>query len=302
MNAVSRLRDYLQIDAEKTGNRIASFVFDQVNRARAKGVVVGISGGIDSAVVALLCVAALGKERVIGLFLPERDTAPETADCAFAVAKKAGIKLETLDLSPALDVLGCYRGAVAGALKGKFLGRAALSAMKVTVTKSPFTLILKRPHNAVIAETLAFFRLKHRLRMCALYHLAEKEDMLVSGCLNKTELLTGFFVCYGDNAADLAPILPLYKTQVRVLAAYLGVPEPVIARPPSPDLIPGITDEGALGIAYDTLDPILLGIERGLGDEDIAFDLKVPVSLVMRVKYLVSLVRETRCEVPCPDI
>lgn len=296
------LRAGLALDCDRATRKICSFISDCVAAAAARGAVVGVSGGLDSAVVALLCARALGPDRVVGLFLPERDTAPESAGHARAVAAKAGITLDTVDLTPALAALGCYRGAVPGALKSRLIGRAGLGALRMAGAKSPFALTLAPGESSVLKQTVAFFRLKHRLRMCALYHRAEREGMLVAGCLNRTEQLTGFFVRYGDSAADFAPILPLYKTQVRALAAHLEMPQAIIDRPPSPDLIPGITDELALGVAYEVLDPILVGLTGGLGHEDIALELKVSPALVEKIANLVSLAPSLGHDVAYPDL
>ncbi|WP_258359105.1 NAD(+) synthase [Moorella sulfitireducens (nom. illeg.)] len=293
------LRNGLALNPAEAAQKICTFISDKVTGAKARGVVVGISGGLDSAVVAFLCVRALGPERVTGLFLPERDTAPESAGDARSVAEKTGIALDTIDLTPALTALGCYSGKVASTLKNKIVGPIAFGFIKTTARKSPFELTLA-PESTVVKETVAFFRLKHRLRMCTLYHRAEKEGMLVAGCLNRTEQLTSFFVRYGDSAADLAPILPLYKTQVRALAAYLEVPQPIIDRPPSPDLIPSITDEMALGVTYEVLDLILVGLESGMDHAGIASATGVAPDLVAKIKSIVSRAQTLKHDPPYP--
>lgn len=297
---MSEWRSSLALDPAEAVEKICAFISERVAGAQARGVVVGISGGLDSAVVAFLCARALGTERVIGLFLPERDTAPESFRHASSVAEKAGIRLDTVDLTPALAALGCYEGTVASTLKSRAVGRVASAVIKAGTGRSPFELTLAPAGNTVVREAVAFLRLKHRLRMCALYHRAEREGMLVAGCLNRTEQLTGFFVRYGDSAADLAPILPLYKTQVRALAAYLGVPQPVIDRPPSPDLIPGITDELALGVTYEVLDLILVGLAGGADRASIALEAGVAPALVAKIENLVSLAQALKHDPPYP--
>ncbi|MGB9920710.1 MAG: NAD(+) synthase [Moorellales bacterium] len=295
------LREGLGLDSAKAEKTIGAFIRQQVEQAGARGVVVGISGGLDSAVVAFLCSRALGPDRVQGLFLPERDTAPETPGHARAVAQAAGIRLDTVDLTPALTALGCYQGAVAKALKSPVVGRVASTVIRGT-GKNPFELTVKSAGSTVVREAVAFLRLKHRLRMCALYHRAERDGFLVAGCLNRTERLTGFFVRYGDTAADFAPILPLFKTQVRALAAYLGVPQAVIERPPTPDLIPGITDEGALGISYEALDLVLVGLERGLDPESLAAETGVAATTIARIRALVAAARSVSHDPPFPEM
>lgn len=296
------LRAALALDYDRAREKICSFISNSIAAAAARGAVVGISGGLDSAVVAFLCARALGPNRVVGLFLPERDTAPESAGYAREVAEKAGIRLDIFDLTPALTALGCYRGVVPGALKSRLISRAAAVALRAAGYKNPFELTLAPGESAVLKEAVAFFRLKHRLRMAVLYQRAEKEGMLVAGCLNRTEYLTGFFVRYGDSAADLAPILPLYKTQVRLLAAYLGLPRAIIDRPPTPDLIPGITDELALGVTYEALDQVLVGLSGGLSPEEIAQKIEVSSLLPQKIARLVSLASNLGHDALSPDL
>ena len=135
-------------------------------------------------------------------------------------------------------------------------------------------------------QAVAYHRVKVRLRMVLLYHYAELNNLLVLGTDNRTELAVGLFVTHGDVAADIAPLAPLYKTQVQTLAADLGVPEEIIARPPSPDLLPGLTDEIALGLDYATLDRVLWRLERGLNVETIATELGLSSGLVRYVEML----------------
>ena len=218
------------------------------------------------------------------------------------VAKEAGFSLEEIDLTPALDSLGCYRGAVAGLARSKAVNRLAFWSMRRLFGADPYRTTLEGTDNPVLNQAMAFFRLKHRLRMAVLYRRAEQEGLLVAGCLNLTEYLTGFFVRYGDNAADLAPILSLYKSQVRRLASHLGVPEPIITKPPSPDLLPGIVDETALGIPYEKLDLVLHALKEGLPQADIADRVEVSPAAVKRVKQLVELSERFRKTVPYPEL
>jgi NAD+ synthase len=141
--------------------------------------------------------------------------------------------------------------------------------------------------------------------MTLLYYYAEMHNLLVSGTANKTELAVGFFVKHGDASADVAPLASLYKTQVRALAAYLGVPDEIIARPPSPDILPGLTDEQAMGLDYTTLDRVLWRLERGLGIESIANEMGLPLTqvryvemLTQRARYLSALPRVPQGQPP----
>lgn len=220
---------------------ITRFISHRVELARARGAVVGISGGIDSAVVAALCVRALGKKKVLGLLMPDERPEPE----ALEVMKWLGIEGRTTPI-------------------GKLL--------KAVQASGPAGLSKEWAGNV-----------KARLRMVLLYMEANRNGRLVAGTGNKSELLTGYFTKYGDGGVDILPIGDLYKTQVRRLADALGVPEKVRRLVPTAGLYPGQTDEGELGISYDLLDRVLLGIELRLDREEIARKAGVPVAEVDRI-------------------
>jgi NAD+ synthase len=132
----------------------------------------------------------------------------------------------------------------------------------------------------------AYARVKHRMRMVTLYYYADQENRLVLGTTNKSEAYTGFVVKWGDNVADIEPILPLYKTQVRQLARYLGVSETIIDKAPSPDLIPGIVDGLALGMDYETLDKILWSLDQGWPEKRIMGAMRVTAAQVENVREM----------------
>ena len=169
-------------------------------------------------------------------------------------------------------------------------GPAVKASYKLYTTitgKRPLLSGMEGSSAAIIRRANAYYRMKHRLRMVELYSFAEHENRLVLGTANKTEMLTGFFVKYGDSAADIMPLQPLYKTQVKQLAEFLKVPKKIIDKAPSPDLLPGITDEFALGITYDKLDLILLGLEEKLEAKEIA-GIGVKAETIEYVKELIK--------------
>jgi len=292
-----------EFDPALAGEKITQFIQEQTAAAKSRGVVVGVSGGLDSAVVVLLCARALAPEKVTGLYLPERDSALESRVHARAATEKAGVKLNEINLEPALKELGAYRNAVSRAMQNRLVNRLAFWGITNIGKIQPFLLTMAgEAQNDIIRRVIAFYRIKHRLRMTVLYQYAEENGLLVAGCLNRTEYLTGFFVRYGDSAADLAPILPLYKTQVRRLAERLGVPREIITKPPSPDLIPGITDEIALGITYDVLDTVLAGLEQGSAPDELAEEPGVSLDTVWHVDRLTKASAPWRREIPHPDL
>jgi len=300
--AENNLQNALALNREETSEDICRFISDQVSETGSRGLVFGISGGLDSAVVASLGARALGAENVKGVFLPERDTEPESYQCAREVAEQSGINYEVFNLAPALEELGCYRGTVAGAIKNRAVNRLAVWSLSRFFNIDPYRLTLERTDNRTLNRAIAFFRLKHRLRMAVLFERSDRENLLVAGCLNLTEYLTGFFVHFGDIAADLAPILDLYKSQVRDLARHLGLPTRLIEKAPSPDLLPGITDETALQVTYEKLDLILYATEKGYSEEEIIKAVETTPETVTRVKRLVQLSERLRKPTPSPKL
>ncbi len=135
---------------------------------------------------------------------------------------------------------------------------------------------------------MAFYRIKHRFRSSMLFYYAELNNYLLVGTANKTELLTGFFVKYGDNIADIMPISNLYKTQVFDLARYLKIDEHLIEKSPSPDLIPGVVDEDMLGLPYSKLDLILFGIENNHTDDDMMKIADISHDEIERVREIIE--------------
>jgi NAD+ synthase len=205
-------------------DEIALWLKGYAAQAGAKGYVVGLSGGIDSACTAALCLRAVGARNVLGVLLPCLSV-KEDAKLARLVADTLGLKTVTVDLGPAFEAL--------------------------------------LPELPVSLPDMARANIKPRLRMTALYALAQVHNYLVAGTGNKSELMIGYFTKHGDGGVDVEPLGDLYKWQVRELACELGVPQQVIDRPPTAGLWSGQTDEGEMGLTYDELDATLAAIESG---------------------------------------
>lgn len=198
---------------------LTSFIADEVSRAGMDNVVLGLSGGIDSSLAAYLAVEALGPEHVLGLVLSYRTSSPESVADAKLVAQKLGIRSEEIDITPMADAFfRDYAPDSSRARRGNVLAR---------------------------------------LRMVCLFDRSARENGLVLGTSNKTEILLGYGTIHGDLACGINPLGDLYKTQVRELAALVGVPEAIIAKSPSADLWPDQTDEGDLGFTYEEIDKLL---------------------------------------------
>lgn len=229
---------------------IESFIRHQVEASGRKGVVLGLSGGVDSALVAKLCVNALGAKRVLALGLPSGRGGEDMRD-AVAWAKSLGIRWRVVDI---------------GRLADTFEGELKASR----------------------ADRVARGNVQARIRMIVLYFVANTENRLVMGTGNKSELLTGYFTRWGDGGVDFLPIGDLYKTQVRAMAADLGVPKRIVEKTPTAGLWKGQTDEGELGISYEDLDRILLGIELQFDPDAIAEKAGVASALVTKVERMVA--------------
>jgi NAD+ synthase len=229
--------------------RINRFIKDYVSNSQAKGVVIGLSGGIDSATIAALCSKAIGSENVLGLLLPEGETRNQKdIDDAKAIAEQFNIETQMVDMTPILE--GFYKS-------------IPIFDQNDRVCKG---------------------NIKARTRMIILYYYANKLNKIVCGSSDKSETLMGYFTKWGDGAADMAPIMDLYKTQVRKLAIHLGIPEPIALKPSTPALWPNQSAEGELGIKYDTLDLILFGLERFMPTDEIASQLNIQQTIVEKVK------------------
>jgi NAD+ synthase len=223
-------------DPESERDRVGSFLADRVDSAGADGVVVNMSGGLDSTVTAALAVEALGADRVYGLILPcNKIGAPHARD-AEALAEALGIEYDSVHLQPLFAQFG------------------AVVPDRFDLHDEPV-----RSGNAV-----------SRLRMAVAYLAANAANHLVCGTANRSELLLGYLTKHGDGAADLFPLGRLYKTDVRALAAELGVPEFVVEKAPTAGFLPGQRDADDLGAPYEVVDPVLhLGVDRGLDPESV---------------------------------
>lgn len=280
--------EFLKINCVESVSEIERFIKSKVEGLNRNGVVLGLSGGLDSTVVAYLSVRSLGKNKVFALFLPERDSSAESEKDVLLVRDKLGIRLEIKSLTPCLKTLGCYSTSVSKALKTKMFTRLSYKALSKTTGLNFFLENLKGSSNKLLGQAIASYRIKHRLRMVTLYQYAESHNLAVLGCANKTERMVGFFVRYGDDSGDILPIVHLYKTQVQSLAEYLGIPERILEKAPTPDLFPGLTDEELMRMKYQDLDPILYHLEKNIPPNKITQLLSLPLDKVEYVQKIIE--------------
>lgn len=229
---MNRFQQYIEqyrqnIDADVT--KRLQFIKDQIIRSGLKGAVVGISGGLDSAVTAALCVRSLGNENVIGVWMPAYSLQVHADDSA-RLAEAIGLHLVTVDLGSTFDQI-------------------------VAAVDTKYPMSDKTKGNT-----------KARLRMTTLYAIANEKSYLVAGTDNASEVFVGYSTKGGDALADFNPVATLTKTQMRILAEYLGIPQSIISKPPSADLWAGQTDEQEMGFSYEQLDRYII---TGETDEEV---------------------------------
>lgn len=238
-----------RLDTGEVKKTLVDFLRKEVTKAGFTRAVIGISGGVDSAVAATLAHLALGRENVSGVIMPYRTSNPESSVDARMFIETIGIRSETIDITPMVD--------------------AYLDAHKVT-------------------DSIRRGNVMARSRMIVLYDLSAREHALVVGTSNRTEILLGYGTLYGDTACAINPLGGLYKSEVWQLAQALGIPEKIIAKKPSADLWQGQTDEGELGFSYRDVDRLLLAmVERGHSDEEL-MALGFESKFITKVRHLIA--------------
>jgi NAD+ synthase len=256
-----------------TREHITTFVGDVVAGAGADGAVLGLSGGIDSTLTAHLAVEALGTDRVHGLVMPSEVNAADNMSDAERVARDLGIEYDVIDIGPIFD--------------------AFVEAFPEDGT-----------HDRIDTDPIrtAAGNVRVRIRAVLNYFVANAENRIVLGTGNRSEALTGYYTKYGDQAVDCNPIGNLYKQQVRQLAAHVGVDDDLVSKTPSAEMWTGQTDEGEMGLGYDTLDAILaLHVDGPLSASATVRQLDVTPEQVDRVVDLYERSAHKRAMPPAPD-
>jgi NAD+ synthase len=316
---------WLAIDAAAEVTRAGGKIREYLVRTRRKGVVVALSGGIDSSVVASLSVAAVGRERVLGLLMPERESSDDMLRLSRLMAESLGIETIVEDISPILDAVGCYRrrdDAIRLVYPGFAQGYKAKIVLPSVVDSDSFRLfsvVILTPEGREVKTRLtaesylgivAATNFKQRVRKMLEYHHADRLNYAVTGTPNRLEYDQGFFVKLGDGAADIKPIAHLYKTQVYLLAAHLGLPAEIQSRLPTTDTysMPQSQEEFYFSLPYDRMDLCLYGKNNGVSIAEVAAAAGLSEEQVTRVYRDIDQKRSTTeylhlppqlvCEVP----
>lgn len=283
--AAASIGDLLRFDADAETTRICSALREQLSVLKRRGLVLGLSGGIDSTVCAALAVRAVGADRVVGLFMPEEDSSPDSLELGRQVADWLKIRSFVEDISPMLRGAGCYRRrdeaiqsvipAYREGFKSKIVLPGAAGGYNI------FSVVVQGPDGvqqkarltgdaylAIVAAT----NFKQRVRKMMEYYYADRFNYAVLGTPNRLEYDQGFFVKNGDGSADVKPIAHLYKSQVYQLAAHLDAPAEIRRRPPTTDTysLPQSQEEFYFSLPYDKMDACLYGVNHGIPASEIA--------------------------------
>jgi NAD+ synthase len=299
----------LKLDAAHSARQITTTLRHQVLRElKRKGAVIGISGGIDSSVVAALSVRALGKERVLGLLMPERESSEDSLTLGHLLAEHFGIPTLVEDITPVLDACGCYRRrdemirSVIPEYESGYKCKIVLPDLSTTPIASfqssqapDGTQVRARLTPETYLGIVAATNFKQRVRKMIEYYHADRLNYAVMGTPNRLEYDQGFFVKNGDGAADAKPIAHLYKTQVYQLAEYLGLPQEIRQRPPTTDTYPlkQSQEEFYFSLPYEKMDLCLYAKNQGISPEEVGRAAGLPPEQVAYVYNDIESKRRT---------
>lgn len=294
-------RESLAIDCDREVEEIARTLKETaIERFKRRGLVIGLSGGIDSSVACALCVKAVGPDRVLGLLMPERESSSETLRLSRLIADHLGVMTERKDISSILDAVGCYSfrdDAIRDVIPAyssehtckivlpSVLDERAYRVFSVVVESADGEVTKKRLSLSSYLGVLAASNFKQRVRKMIEYYFADRLNFCVVGTPNRLEYDQGFFVKLGDGAADIKPIAHLYKSQVYQLARHLGIPEEICSRRPTTDTysMAQSQEEFYFSLPYAEMDLCLYGKNHGVPIEDVASAVNLKCHEVQKV-------------------
>ena len=291
----------LKLDCATETEKIARSLREVLSRRfKKRGIVVAVSGGIDSSVVGALCVRALGKERVLGLLMPERDSSEDTLRLSRLITEHLEMPTVCEDITGVLEAVGCYKRrdeaiqSVVPEYGPSYKCKIVLPSVLDDERYRIFSVVVQSPEGeqtkvrltpAAYLGIVAATNFKQRTRKMLEYYHADRLNYAVSGTPNRQEYDQGFFVKLGDGAADIKPIAHLYKTQVYQMAEFLGVPEEICGRPPTTDTysMQQSQEEFYFSVPYDKMDLCLYGKNQGVSPGDVAAAAEMTAEQVERV-------------------
>ena len=293
--------EYLQLDCAAEVDKICGILRNMLGRQfKKQGLTVALSGGIDSTVVGALCIKAVGKERVFGLLMPEKDSSDTTRELSRLLVRHLGIAHVETDITGVLEAVGCYSARdeairqVIPEYGDGYSCKITLPSLFDSDSYRVFSVAVQSPAGEIRTELLspeaytgilAATNFKQRVRKMMEYYHADRLNYAVTGTPNRLEYDQGFFVKLGDGAADTKPIAHLYKSQVYQLAEYLGVPEEIRTRPPTTDTysMPQSQEEFYFSLPYDKMDLCLFGKNNGSSCEEVGSAAGLSAEQVHRV-------------------
>jgi NAD+ synthase len=294
----------MAIDPGKVSNTIINFLIEKLNDQRANGILIGLSGGIDSAVLTTIALRAVGPKHVFTLHLFDRDSQSKFLEHAKGLADKLGIHFEIRDITSLVEETGIYEWPVSGRiaiLRGLnpliirlckvfyyLMHRGHLGASMMNHTTVARSRIIRKLSSAIRFPIMRGFAIKHIVRRQVLEDYAAERNLLLVGAANRSEWLTGWFIKSGVDDLPIEPLHGLYKTQVYRLAYFLDVPSEIIDEPPSPDMFKGFSDETMIGASWEKIDRVLYILMKGL-DKEIALVEGVTAGEFYRIKMRYEL-------------
>jgi len=294
-------KDILRIDCRSEVERICSFIQQQVHAMKREGIVIGLSGGVDSAVMAAIAVRAVDRDKVVGLVLPEKESNPISPQYAITHAEALGIEFREIDITPTVDSVVSYnwRDEFIKKLVPDYSADCKYNIVLPTDllerdSFSFYVLQVKLPDGSVKKKRLsleqfrtitAFASIKIRARMIHLYAEAERRNLIVAGTTNRTEFILGDFCKYGDGGTDIEALAHLYKYQIYQLADFLGVISEIRNREPSPDTfsLPVTDQEFFFRIPFAKLDFLLYAWEHQVPIAEVSKELGLSGESAKRV-------------------
>jgi NAD+ synthase len=288
--------EVFKINAAAYVDRLCEFIRENKSDLNRDGILVPLSGGVDSSTMVALCARAVGSAQVTALMMPERQGNPEAARYSRMLIAQFGVQSLEREISGALSRLGTY-SFILSRIPSRAIQEWASRRYMKSARENPFLQLVKGGATDLERKGFARYNSKHRVRLVTEYLVAEEGNYLVAGCAHKSEDLVGLYVKFGvDDNADIMPLKNLYRSHILQLAEYLGVPGEIVRRTPNPDIIPGITDKyvDLLDLPSAKLDLVLYGIEHGMDDDAVSGQLSLPAAKVAEIRDLVRRTEHMR--------